>query len=166
MGDFNINLDTYSDKRTKGSSLSHDKYSIMNVLFKKHFTDIQDKFEPKPLTFTWNNKSRIDGIFVNQTMVPNIIHAMIDTNATCYTSDHRAVIMKVDRLMIEKISPDHEARLKNKRTIYNYHKMDTTKWKNFKTNTKLEILNSAALINFKVPTLIDIHILNFYNGEL
>ena len=96
MGDFNadpIKLDTI---RTRNDTRLHWKYNLLVSLKRKHFKDVikvchSSSSQSLPPTWIRNSlSSRIDLIFIDRDLLPDLIHGQTSKHHI-FTTDHRIV---------------------------------------------------------------------------
>ena len=94
MGDFNENMDMFRSLNAKGKSTNSYQFRFLFLMSKlidsiKHFTK-------PPFSKTWNDITRIDGIFFSETLLPHFNKAYTDLNVPSGITDHHMIQSNLD----------------------------------------------------------------------
>jgi len=152
MGDFNADPDKFQTKYGQGDKKIKDKYRILQCLYNLDLVDTTQYINvlrqrmPKS---TWKGnrinkngfitESRIDQIWISQTLLRFLTESEIYIVDEDYQTDHNIVKASFNMSMIfNKPSPITDKRLE-KRKIFNIDEMNEDDWKNFEQDITDEI---------------------------
>src|SRR6266545_993038 len=160
MGDFNVNFEKLYHNLYHNVKLSSPKFGLLKRLINQGYIDSQLLFEPSP-TPTFNNISRIDGIFLHSTIQDFLIHCYTD-KCPLYNTDHNMVICAISKS--DFITPHSTATQKSKhlkRKLLQFDHMNDELWNNFALKTDELIIESGLhQLESALTTLSSINSLN------
>src|SRR3990170_2384434 len=167
MGDFNTNIDRFNHRVINNLSITGNRYDFLNHLSTHNFNDTSLKFDIHP-TPTWNDQSRIDSIFVSSSIYNQTLYSNSTKLKFC-ASDHKLVTSTFNRSYFLKHTTAAQSRRSHfRRTVFDFDKMTSPKWKRFTNESNAECLNNE-LFRWSPPispTLSDMNYLNDRISEI
>jgi hypothetical protein len=134
LGDFNHTVDNILDRQHPQTS-NYKKLPIFSWLKRQNFIDSYRTLHPTEEAYTWSNQetaTRIDYIWLSETLAAGLQNAKIEEAEGLTDSDHKIITTEI---WIEHIIANcSEANIKRKgqtRTIYLYEEAKQEDWENY-----------------------------------
>src|ERR1044071_1025106 len=127
LGDFNENMDTFLEKRANGLSTNTHPFKFLNLLQHYRLFNVVEHHSSLPYATTWKNatrQSRIDGIYLSDSLLNESISAFTDDILRPNITDHSCVISKFNRGLFFKLDKFFDRQNKPRTCHFEFHKMD------------------------------------------
>ena len=169
LGNFNENMDAYINIHANEQSTNTYNYRFLNLMNHYNLINAQEHHTKAPYENTWQSSSRhsrIDGIYISNNLLIESFATIIDNSIRLHLADHACVITKFNCSFFFKRNNFFDRKNKKQTQHFQFDKMDSGKWKNFKKHTKLTLIEDAILIITNIPSLPSLAHINFINNKL
>jgi len=152
MGDFNVDPIKLDTIRVRNDTRLHWKYNLLVSLKQKHFKNVikvchSSSSQSLPPTWIRNSlSSRIDLIFIDRDLLPDLIHGQT-SKPHIFTTDHRIVnAYFITQGIFTRPNIANMKRHSNSRKVFDYDNTSQKQWESFAATGDTFVKNSPNLM--------------------